>query len=160
MNQQEILNSLYAITQEKYDACKAQAAAVKEDCPTERNALQLTAGIYSLALRAGLLSGSEQAVRQMHARFRNLAEHFPDLFARYQRLPEEEQSLMEIALYPELFLRLHFWKHIKPSWRTRKRTGIRRAFSRPKLKPTCCWIFCIRGAISERSTGCLSLPSE
>lgn len=134
MNQQEIFNSLYAITQKKHDACKAQAAAVAEDCPTERDALQLTAGIYSLALRAGLLSGSEQAVGQMHARFRNLAEHFPELFARYQSLTEEEQSLMEIALYPELFLRLHFLEAYQTELANAEKDGDPQSIFKAKIK--------------------------
>lgn len=109
MNKQEIYDCLWRITKEKQDACKAEAEAVDRDHPTERGALQLKAGIYNVAIAAGLISGVNQAVDIMSKRFVNLMGHFPDLAVYYHGLPEEEKGIMAVSLYPELFMRASFY---------------------------------------------------
>ena len=109
MNKQEIFNGLWTVTKEKHNACKAEIEAVGKDHPTERGVLQLKAGIYNVATAAGLISGIEKAPELMSKRFPNLIKHFPDLAACYQGLPEDEKSIMEIALYPEVFMRANFY---------------------------------------------------
>lgn len=108
MNQQEIFDRMYALTKEKYAICKSEAENIGENHPTERGALQLRAGIYDMAINAGFLSGTEQAMGLMSKRFEKLVTHFPELCSYYQSLSKEEQGIMEIALYPEVFLRLNF----------------------------------------------------
>ena len=110
MNKQEIYNGLWTITKEKQNACKADTAAVGRDHPTERGALQLKAGIYNVAIAAGLISGVNQAADVMSKRFINLIGLFPDLAAYYHGLPEEEKGIMAVSLYPELFMRENFYK--------------------------------------------------
>ena len=80
MNQQEIFDCMYALTKEKYD----------------------------MAINAGFLSGTKQAMGLMSKRFGKLVAHFPELCSYYQGLSKEERGIMEIALYPEVFLRLNF----------------------------------------------------
>ncbi len=109
MNQQEIYNGLWTITKEKHNACNAEAESVAKGHPTERGALQLKAGIYNVATAAGLLSGTDQAIGLMSKRFANLINFFPDLATYYRDLPEEEQGIMAIALYPEVFMRANFY---------------------------------------------------
>ncbi len=109
MNQQEIFNGLWTITKEKHDACKADAASVDKNHPTERGALQLKAGIYSVAIAAGFISGTDRAIELMSKRFTNLIKFFPDLASHYQDLSEDQKGIMEIALYPEVFMRLNFY---------------------------------------------------
>ena len=109
MNKQEIFNGLWTITKEKHNACKAEAEAMGKNHPTERGALQLKAGIYNVAIAAGLISGIDKATELMSQRFRNLVKHFPELATYYNGLPEEEQGIMEIALYPEVFMRANFY---------------------------------------------------
>lgn len=109
MNKQEIYDGLWRITKEKQDACKAEAEAVDRDHPTERGALQLKAGIYNVAIAAGLISGVNQAADIMRKRFVNLMGHFPDLAVYYHGLPEEEKGIMAVSLYPELFMRASFY---------------------------------------------------
>ena len=109
MNKQEIFNGLWTVTKEKHNACKAEIEAVGKDHPTERGVLQLKAGIYNVATAAGLISGIDKAPELMSKRFPNLIKHFPDLAAYYQVLPEDEKSIMEIALYPEVFMRANFY---------------------------------------------------
>ena len=65
MNKQEIFNGLLTITKEKHNACKADAASVDKNHPTERGALQLKSGIYNVAIAAGLISGTDQAIELM-----------------------------------------------------------------------------------------------
>lgn len=77
MNKQEIFNGLLIITKEKHNACKTDAASVDKNHPTERRALQLKAGIYNVAIAAGLISGIDQATELMSKRFKNLIKLFP-----------------------------------------------------------------------------------
>lgn len=109
MNKQEIYNGLWTITKAKYDACKADAASSDQNHPTERGALQLKAGIYQVAIAAGLISGVERATELMSKRFGNLIKCFPDLAGYYNSLPEDQRGIMEIALYPETFMRVNFY---------------------------------------------------
>ena len=110
MNKQEIYDGLWRITKEKQNACKEAAAAVDRDHPTERGALQLKAGIYNVAIAAGLISGIDQATDLMRKRFVNLLGHFPDLAANYHGLTDEEKEIMAVSLYPELFMRVNFYR--------------------------------------------------
>ena len=109
MNKQEIFSGLWTITKEKHDACKADAASVDKNHPTERGALQLKSGIYNVAIAAGLISGTDQAIELMSKRFKNLIKHFPDIANYYYALHEDQKELMEIALYPEVFMRVNFY---------------------------------------------------
>ena len=76
---------------------------------TERGALQLKAGIYNVAIAAGLINGTDQAIELMSKRFKNLIKHFPDIANYYYTSPEDQKELMEIALYPEVFMRVNFY---------------------------------------------------
>ena len=109
MNKQEILNGLLAITKEKHEACKVDVSAVDKKHPTERGALQLKSGIYNVAIAAGLINGTDQAIELMSKRFNNLIKHFPELADYYHALPEDQKELMEISLYPEVFMRANFY---------------------------------------------------
>ena len=109
MNKQEILNGLLTITKEKHNACKTDAASVDKNHSTERGALQLKSGIYNVAIAAGLINGTDQAIELMSKRFKNLIKHFPELANYYHRLPDDQKELMEISLYPEVFMRANFY---------------------------------------------------
>ena len=109
MNKQEIFNGLWTITKEKYDACKTEATLIDKNHPTERGALQLKAGIYNVAIAAGLISGIDNATELMSKRFKNLIKHFPDIADYYHRLSDDQKELMEISLYPEVFMRANFY---------------------------------------------------
>ena len=109
MNKQEIFNGLWTITKEKHNACKTDAASVDKNHPTERGALQLKSGIYNVAIAAGLISGTDQAIELMSKRFKNLIKFFPDIADYYHRLSDDQKELMEISLYPEVFMRANFY---------------------------------------------------
>lgn len=109
MNKQDIFNGLLTITREKYYACKADVASVDKNHPTERGALQLKTGIYHTAITAGLISGNDQAIELMSKRFKNLIKQFPYIADYYYTLLEDQKEIMEISLYPEVFMRANFY---------------------------------------------------
>lgn len=109
MNKQEIFNGLWTITKEKHDACKAEVSSVDKNHPTERGALQLKAGIYNVAIAAGLILGTDRATELMSKRFKNFIKYFPDIANYYHTLPDDQKEIMEISLYPEVFMRVNFY---------------------------------------------------
>jgi hypothetical protein len=71
----------------------------------------MTGGRHGIeaAIAAGLISGIEKAPALMSKRFPNLIKQFPTLDIYYRDLPEDEKSIMEIALFPEVFMRANFY---------------------------------------------------
>lgn len=134
MNKQEIFNGLWTITKEKHNACKANVESVGKDHPTERGVLQLKAGIYNVATAAGLISGIDRAVELMSKRFPNLVKHFPDLASYYNSLSEEERGIMEIALYPEVFMRANFYNTYKTDLEEAEKDGDPQKVFKAKIK--------------------------
>lgn len=123
MNKQEIFNGFWTITKVKYDDCKADAESVDKNHPTERGALQLKAGIYNVAIAAGLISGSDQAITLMRKRFKDLIKHFPDISNRYHSLPDDQKEIMEVSLYPEVFMRVNFYDTYKAELEQAEKAG-------------------------------------
>ena len=134
MNKQEIYDGLWRITKEKQDACKAEAEAVDRDHPTERGALQLKAGIYHVAIAAGLISGIVQATDIMSKRFINLLGHFPDLAVYYHGLTDEEKGIMAVSLYPELFMRASFYNTYQTELANAEKYGDPQAIFKARIK--------------------------
>ena len=134
MNKQEIFNGLWTITKERYDACKADVASVDKNHPTERDALQLKAGIYNLAINAGLISGTDTAIELMSKRFQNLIQHFPDIADYYHTLPKDQKELMEISLYPEIFMRINFYEAYKIDLEQAEKEGDPQMIFKAKIK--------------------------
>ena len=134
MNKQEIFNGLWTITKEKHDACKTDAASVDKSHPTERGALQLKAGIYNVAIAAGLINATDQAIELMSKRFKNLIKHFPDLANHYHALPDDQKELMEIALYPEVFMRVNFYNTYNTDLEQAKKDGDPQKIFKARIK--------------------------
>ena len=134
MNQQEIFNCLWKITKERYDAYRAKVECMGKDHPTERAALQLTAGIYNVALAAGLISGSSNATELMSTRFPKIIKHFPALANRYHSLPQSEKECMEIALYPETFMRINFYQTYVNDLESAQKEGDPQKIFKAKIK--------------------------
>lgn len=134
MNKQEIYDGLWRITKEKQDACKAEAEAVDRDHPTERGALQLKAGIYHVAIAAGLISGVNRAADIMSKRFVNLMGHFPDLAVYYHGLTDEEKGIMAASLYPELFMRASFYNTYQTELANAEKYGDPQAIFKARIK--------------------------
>ena len=134
MNKQEILSGLLTITKEKHNACKTDAASVDKNHPTEHGALQLKSGIYNVAIAAGLINGTDQAIELMSKRFKNLIKHFPDIANYYYTLPEDQKELMEIALYPEVFMRVNFYNTYNTDLEQAEKDGNPQIIFKAKIK--------------------------
>ena len=134
MNKQEIFNGLWTITKEKHTACKTDAASVDKNHPTERGALQLKSGIYNVAIAAGLINGTDQAIELMSKRFNNLIKHFPELADYYHALPEDQKELMEISLYPEVFMRANFYNTYNTDLEQAERDGDPQKIFKARIK--------------------------
>ena len=134
MNKQEILNGLLAITKEKYEACKVDVSAVDKNHPTERGALQLKSGIYNVAIAAGLINGTDQAIELMSKRFTNLIKHFPDLANHYHTLSDDQKEIMEISLYPEVFMRANFYATYQTDLEQAKEDGDPQKIFKARIK--------------------------
>lgn len=134
MNKQDIFNGLLTITREKYYACKADAASVDKNHPTERGALQLKAGIYHAAITAGLISGTNRATDLMCKRFQNLIRQFPDIADYYRALPEDQKEIMAISLYPEVFMRANFYNIYNTDLELAEKDGDPQKIFKAKIK--------------------------
>ena len=134
MNEREIFDGLWKITKEKYDVCKSEAENMNKDHPTERSALQLRAGIYNVAIAAGLISGSDNAISLMRSRFKNLIKYFPVLSHYYDGLSDNEKNIMEIALYPEIFMSLNFYNTYKTDLVQAQKEGCPEAIFKAEIK--------------------------
>ena len=154
MTKHEIYNGLLAITKARQETCKSEAASMGKDHPTERGALQLSAGIYNVAIAAGLISGTDQAADLMSKRFRTLIKHFPDLAAYYNDLPENEKGIMEVSLYPELFMRVNFHKTYHTDLVEAEKMAILKRYLRRELKSRSWMRFWKCGVLSEWRTIC------
>ena len=134
MNKQDIFNGLLTITREKYYTYKADAASVDKNHPTERGALQLKAGIYRTAITAGLISGNDQAIELMSKRFKNLIRQFSDIADCYHMLPEDQKEIMEISLYPEVFMRDNFYNIYNTDLEQAEKDGDPQEIFKAKIK--------------------------
>ena len=134
MNKQEIFNGLWTITKEKYDVCKADVASVDKNHPTERSVLQLKAGIYNVAVAAGLISGIGNATELMSKRFKNLIKHFPGIANAYHILPEDQKEKMEISLYPEVFMRVNFYNRYETDLEQAEKDGDPQKIFKARIK--------------------------
>lgn len=134
MNKQDILNGFLMVTKEQYDACRAEAASVEKNRPTERGALQLKAGIYHVAIAAGLISGTDRAAELMIARFQNLAGQFSEIADYYQALPDDRKELMAVSLYSEVFMRANFYDLYQTDLEQAKKDGDPQKIFKAKIK--------------------------
>ncbi len=134
MNAQEIFNDFWVITKEKHNTCKEEVSSVDKSHPTERSALQLKVGIYNAAIAAGLISGADNAIELMSKRFKNLIKLFPEIANHYYTLPEDQKSIMEIALYPEVFMRVYFYNTYSTDLEQAEKYGDPQAIFKAKVK--------------------------
>ena len=134
MNKQEIFNGLWKITKDKHDASKAEILSADKNHPTERGILQLKAGIYNVAVAAGLISGTGNATQLMSKRFKNLIKHFPAVADYYRALPDDQKEIMEISLFPEVFMRANFYNAYTTDLAEAKKSGDPQAIFKAKIK--------------------------
>lgn len=96
--------------------------------------MQLKSGIYNAAIAAGLISGTDQAIELMSKRFKDLIKHFPEIASYYYALPEDRKELMEIALYPEVFMRANFYNTYNTDLEQAEKDGDPQMIFKAKIK--------------------------
>ena len=134
MNKQDIFHALCEITRDKQKVCQTELASVGKDRPTERGVLQLRAGIYNVAVAAGLMAGGTSSIETMCKRFPALIKRFPELASFYQSLPEEQKSKMATALYPEVFMRANFYKTYQTDLAEAEKSGDPQTLFKARIK--------------------------
>lgn len=112
MTYMEIDKALIDILAEKKQACEARLTATHKENKTEKKALHLELGMYTLCQNAGFLinttGGREGVLRTRRAVIGRILAGRPELQAVYAALSEEEQIGFIAAWQAELFLRDQF----------------------------------------------------
>lgn len=131
MNINEVYNSLAGMVIEFRDECRTRLEGVTKDRMTERKALQIELGMYSLCLRAGLLcmtdTNEEKAEAVIKLR-RNICEsimiaRFPYLNKLYISLDGEKKKIFLAVLQAEIFMRDQIFRSYKEELKDAKACG-------------------------------------
>ena len=112
MNAIEIYKAQEEIALERYNECKARLESVPKENATERKAIHIELGMYSLCLRAGLLDrgGAEPDHAERALEHRN--RFIPKIIGKYHGINEvyrgldaEEKGRFMAAVQAELYMR-------------------------------------------------------
>ena len=109
MNYLEIDKALVDITRAKCNECKARLDAISKDKVSERKALMIENGMYTLCGNAGLLFNAgwerERTYRIRHNFFNMLLPKYPRHQEVYNALNEDEKLSFMAAWQADLFMR-------------------------------------------------------
>ncbi|MBR4882125.1 MAG: hypothetical protein IKU19_09325 [Clostridia bacterium] len=112
MNATEIYEALCVLAKDLYDECTGRLNTVTHQNKTERKALLLEQGMYSLSLRAGLMymtlseDKARDVIKVRQGVFERITkESYPEIYSLYEGLDEDEKQRMVSALQGEVFLR-------------------------------------------------------
>lgn len=110
MTATEINQAMAEIALQKVKDCEERLKETPKDNKSERKAIQIELGMYSLCLRAGLLyyttEGKTNTVQIRKNRFMNISlKSFPSIAQIYEKASEEEKLCMVAALQGEMFMR-------------------------------------------------------
>ena len=106
----EINKVMAEIALQRVKDCEERLKETPKDNKSERKAIQIELGMYSLCLRAGLLyyttEGKTNTVQIRKNRFMNISlKSFPSIAQIYEKASEEEKLCMVAALQGEMFMR-------------------------------------------------------
>jgi len=108
----EIDKALIDILAEKKQACEARLAAIPKENKTEKKALHLELGMYTLCQNAGFLinttGGREGVLRTRRRVIAQVLSKNPTLLAGFEALEDEDQKKWIAGWQAELFLRDQF----------------------------------------------------
>ncbi len=117
MNAIEIYTAQEEIALEKYNECKARLAQTAAENKTEKKALHIELGMYSLCLRAGLFDRGGKAPDHAQTALEHRNKFMPRIIAAYPRinelfraLPAEERGSFLAAIQAELYMRDQIYK--------------------------------------------------
>ena len=112
MNAKDIYEALCGLAKSLYDECTVRLNSVPHQNKTERKALLLEQGMYSLSLRAGLLymtlsaDKARDVIKVRQIVFEQITkEKYPQIYSQYEMLCDDEKQRMVSALQSEVFLR-------------------------------------------------------
>lgn len=104
----EIEKALADIAISMYDSCRQRIEVLSPDARTEKKAILIEQGMYSMGIRAGLLYnllGDREAVLQSKCRrFAGLAGGFPRALKAFEEADDREKLRITAALYGEIWL--------------------------------------------------------
>ena len=117
MNAIEIYKAQEEIALEKYNECKARLAQTADENKTEKKALHIELGMYSLCLRAGLFDRGGTAPDHAETALEHRNKIMPRIIAKYPRintlfrtLTAEERGKFISAIQAELYMRDQIYK--------------------------------------------------
>lgn len=117
MNATEIYEALCELAKSLYDECTQRLNSVPYQNKTERKALLLEQGMYSLSLRAGLMymtlseDKARDVIKVRQTVFERLTKEFyPEIYSQYEGLNDDEKQHMVSALQGEVFLRTQTYR--------------------------------------------------
>lgn len=118
MNAIEIYKAQEEIALEKYNECKARLAQTAEESKTEKKALYIELGMYSLCLRAGLFDRggtapdhAETALEHRNAFIPKIIVKYPKLEEIFAALGKGEKEIFISAVQAELYMRDQIYKN-------------------------------------------------
>lgn len=118
MNAIEIYKAQEEIALEKYNECKARLAQTAEESKTEKKALHIELGMYSLCLRAGLFDRGGTAPDHAQTALAHRNKFIPKIIAKYPRastlfraLPAEERESFISAVQAEMYMRNQIYEN-------------------------------------------------
>ena len=108
----EIEKALADIVIARDNACKEKIKTISSDKQTEKKALSIESGMYSLCLRGGLFydpnGDREKAIALKNTRMPNFVEKYP-IFAKYYSSADDAEKIrLTAALYGEVWLEDQF----------------------------------------------------
>ena len=130
----EIENALINIVIEKDKECGEKVSGLSENKRTEKKALMVEKGMYSLCLRAGLLYNNadedrERAVGMKKQRLPRFFGCYPALSEFYQTSDEEEKTKLAAALYGEIWMESQFLRPYREELKSAEDSGdVRESF--------------------------------
>ncbi|MBQ8863071.1 MAG: hypothetical protein IJ021_10110 [Clostridia bacterium] len=130
MNAIEIYKAQEEIALEKYNECKARLAQTAEESKTEKKALYIELGMYSLCLRAGLFDRggtapdhAETALEHRNKFMPRIIVKYPGINEAFRALGAEEKSRFIAAIQAELYMRDQIYKNYKTELEEAKAVG-------------------------------------
>ncbi|MBQ7337995.1 MAG: hypothetical protein IJW40_06010 [Clostridia bacterium] len=134
MTEQMIHEALCRVVREKDAACLEKMGALGKENATERGVLQMQRGIYNVCLQAGLCACMPDPAKTIHRRFPNFVCHFPQLAAYHATLSEEQKAILEVALYPEIWMSSGFLEMYQKERDAAKASGDQNLIFKAKMK--------------------------
>ncbi|MBQ8431381.1 MAG: hypothetical protein IJX28_00705 [Clostridia bacterium] len=123
----EIESALAEIVLARKNACDQKLQTLDQSAKTERKALMIEQGMYSLCLHAGLLYNvlgeRGKVIATKCNRMPKFLKEYPKLLDHFQKSAHEEQLKMTAALYGEVWMDSQFLKNYRTELKVAQTKG-------------------------------------